>query len=318
MRQALMFAVVCACCLAGAWGEDLPQELQSLQPVLEDETKLVEAIRAFDKTQTPLAVQEIDAAKEEKDKLLSQKKMASAQQRLALVQKAYEIGLSRYDGNARLHNYYGELLYDGFGEQEKAVKEWNTALSLDTKLANAHNNLGLHYFHTGSYRLGIQRMDDALRLEPDNPDFLYNMAQIYLVHWPQIQDIRGWSAKQVYKQAMKYSKKAAKLAPTDYNLVMDYAVNFFAGQRCGVKVSWKKAAEAWQTAREAAPTDEDRFYTWLNEARAWMAGENNKQAILCLNAALTLKPDNELAKNLLKKISDEANKASGKRKNAGR
>ncbi len=293
-------------CAGMALAEELPQELQHLQPLLENEAQLTEAIRAFDKAQTDLAKAEIKAAEEAKEAAVAQSKMAAAKGRFDLVRKAYEIGLGRFPNSARLHNYLGELLYDFLDEQNAAVKEWETALSLDANHGNAHNNLGLHFFHNGDYRMGLHHMDEALRIDAKNPDYLYNMAQLYLVHWPQIQDLRGWSAKKVYRKAMDYSRLAAKYQPNDYDLVVDYAVNFFAGERCEVKVSWKKAAKAWEAARAQARNDTERFYTWLNEARVWLRAGNKEKAAQCLRPALAIHPESTVAQGLLKNIEDES------------
>lgn len=288
--------------LAGA--QELPPELQPLTPFLGDEARLVDDIRAFDKLQTGLAkADEEAAARLPTDEAKS--KREEARKRIGLVRQAYDLGLSHYASNARLHNYYGELLYDWCKEIGAALKEWNTALALDPKLSGAHNNLGLHFFHTGDYRMGLPHMDEALRLDPKNADYLYNMAQLYLVHWPQIQKLRGWRAKRVYREAMNCSRKAAQLRPNDYDLVVDYAVNFFAGQRFAVEVNWEKAAKAWQTARTQTRNDVELFYTWLNEARVWIAAKQNKNAEMCLKAALTIRPESEVAKELLEKVRME-------------
>ena len=301
-------------CAGAAWAQDLPAELQHLQPLLEKEGDLTDAVRAFDEAQTALATNEMTEARDAKDAAVAEEKSSAAKARLKLVRTAYETALGRYPNNARLHNYLGELLYDYFKEQPAAVKEWETALSIDPKHGNAHNNLGLHFFHNGDYKMGLHHMDEALRLDHKNPDYLYNMAQVYLVHWPQIQDLRGWTAEKVYHEAMKCSRKAAEYQPKDYDLVVDYAVNFFAGERCGVKVNWKKAAKAWATARLQARNDTERFYTWLNEARVWIFAKDQDQATKCLRAALVILPDDAVAKALMNKMEQDA-KDKGRDKN---
>ncbi len=55
-------------------------------------------------------------------------------------------------------------------------------------------------------------MEEALEVEPDNPDFLYNATQLYLNFYPQVAKRYEWPKKKVYHEAMKMSRKAAKLA----------------------------------------------------------------------------------------------------------
>jgi len=285
-----------------AAAQELPPELQPLAPLVSDEQALEQAIRDFDKAQTALARQEAATAKNDSTKEMDAVTRASVNAKMQLVRQAYEFGLNYYTSNARLHNYYGELLYDWFGEYTAALKEWNTAFSLDVKYSNPNNNLGLHFIHTGDYRMGFQYLKEALRLDPKNPDYLYNTAQIYLIHWPQVQEIYHWKPKKIYRYAMKCSRNASELSPGDYELAVDYAVNFFAGERFNKNVCWKKAAHAWTRARSLARGEVETFYTWLNEARAWIEARNEKKAIACLNEALKLRPDSEVAKQLLDRI----------------
>ncbi|MEA3366315.1 MAG: hypothetical protein U9Q79_11810, partial [Candidatus Hydrogenedentes bacterium] len=107
--------------------------------------------------------------------------------------------------------------------------------------------------------------------------------------------------KKVYRRAMKMSKKAAELS-NEYELIEDYAVNFFAAEHFQLEADWGDAARAWQWAREEARTDVEEFYTWLNEARVWIEDGKEAKARTCLEEALKLRPESEVAANLLSKL----------------
>jgi len=213
-----------------------------------------------------------------------------------------QYGTQRYDHNAHVRNFYGNVLYDVMGKQEEGVKEWLTAVSLDSKYSDPYNNLGMHYFHIGRYPLGYQNMDKALELDPKSPDYCYNMAQNYLIFRPQTEEYRGWSTKRVYKEAMKLSKKAVKLAPDDYEILQDYAVNFLAAENFNLKVDWKDSIKAWEAARKHAPSTIEQFYTWLNEGRAWRRLENKDEALRCFKEALALQPNSEVTQRLISEL----------------
>ncbi len=217
-----------------------------------------------------------------------------------------ESGLRNYAEDARVRNFRGNILYDNFGKQVEGVKEWHTAISLDSNYSQPYNNLGMHYFHVGRYPLGFQNMDRALELEPKNPDFLFNMAQNYLIFSQEVEKQRGWSKKKVYKEAMKLSSRAVKEAPEDYQLLEDYAVNYLAAENFGIKADWKDAAKAWQAAREYAPTPVKVFYTWLNEGRMWKLAGRNKDALRCFEEAQKIIPDNDVVQRLIDGLDDEA------------
>lgn len=227
-------------------------------------------------------------------------------QHVANLKALSEYSMQRYGHNARVRNFRGTVLYDALGKETEGVKEWLVAVSLDKNYSDPYNNLGMYYFHVGRYTLGFQNMDRALKLEPKNPDYCFNMAQSYLIFRQQTAKARGWSLKKVYKEAMKLSKKAAELAPDDFQILQDYAVNFLAAENFGVKANWHKAAEAWQAARSHAPGKEERFYTWLNEGRVWRYDGDKKNALRCLKEALALRPNSEVTQRLIDKTSSES------------
>jgi len=293
-----------------------PQVVNQLAPLhklMDDEDKVVEALRQFDVTQQALFKMDIDLAaeyNESGDTDAAKAKIAQANHRIELVRKAYEEVLKRYPKNAKALNYYGEILYDRYKDYPKAIECWKTSAVLDSKFSPPLNNLALYDFHFGDHEMGFHYLEKAMKLDPDNPDYLYNAVQIYLIHWPEVQKRKKWSKKHVYKVAMKMSRRAAELLPHDFSLQEDYAVNFFAADRFDIKPDWREAAKAWEKARAQAYKQDDIFYTWLNEARVWKKVGNWERAQSCLKEALAIHPDSTAAKNLLDTVQ-------GKLKNAG-
>jgi tetratricopeptide (TPR) repeat protein len=280
------------------------EELKKLQELGQDEGAFIDALRVLKKEQLELAEQELSQYQKLQNAGSSeaaQEMMKKAQSRVMLAKDAYQLGIRLFGSSARMHNYYGEFLYDELHQTAAALKEWNTAISLDSKLSAAYNNLGIHYFHVGQYSMGLSNLDNALKLDPRNPDYLYNMAQMYLIHAPQIEKQRNWSQKKIYREAMKCSKEAASQAEGDYDLLQDYAVNFSAAENFGLKANWKQAAMAWQKARPHARNPAEVFYTWLNEARSWSSAGQSEKAIAALEGALEVMPGNEVALRLLRK-----------------
>lgn len=296
---------LCIACMPVGQGEEWPESVEHLTAFMQDESRFVDALRAYDKG----LMEEIGAAPHQAYLLKRQGKADEASALLvemkgltADLRKAYEMGLERYSSNARLHNYYGELLYDGYGEVPAALRAWNLALSYDGKLSAAYNNLGLHEIHMGSYEQGLRNLDQALALEKDNPDYNYNMVQTYLVHWPSVKKIRNWKDKKVYREAMRLSKRAAKAAPEDFELQKDYAFNFFLAENFGVSAKWKTAAVAWQQSRELTEKKEELVYAWVSEGRVCINAGLYDNAEACFNEALRLSPDSTRAKGLLEEV----------------
>lgn len=304
------FGAVLLCLSAmPALAADLPPELKFLETIESDEAALVDAGRRFQLQQ--FALMDWDdqliqnyAADGQGDLAATQQE--ETQKRGKLVRTMWEWVLERYPQNARANNYYGEYLFDYSGDEAGGLKHWMTATQIDDDLGPAHNNLGIYYFHTGEYNRGLEHLDRALKLEPDNPDYLYNLAQMYLIHYPQIERITKTPRDKLYKRAMDMSKKAAALLPNDFDIVQDYAVNFFAAENFGIDADWEMAAEAWKRAQAVARTEDERFYALLNEARAWMNGKQPKNAISPLEQAVKLQTDSTVAQQLLAKAREAA------------
>lgn len=282
----------------------LPEELAHLETIASSQEELVRAARRFDRQQQELI--EWDRALIGEYMLESKRDLAATQQaglrkRVDLIRTAWVYVTDRYPNNARALNYYGEFLYDYDKDQNKAVQTWRVAIMLDEKLASAHNNLGIHLFHVGDYNKGLNYLQRALELEDDNSDFLFNMAQMYLVYFPQLGRMLGLSKEKLYKEAMRMSKKAAELAPDDYDILLDYATNFYAAENFGIESDWEKAALAWQGARPHARTEMETFYTFLNEGRTWLRSDKKKNAVKPLEEAAALRPESRVVEQLLNK-----------------
>jgi len=295
----------------------LPEAIQHLAPLYDKQDEFVAALRAWSKIQIAAIGMGMDEAKalaRERKQAEANTKRDSAKDTLKAVRGAYEFALKKYAQDAKLVNAYGELLYDQFGDNPGALKAWNNAIELDSKYAPPYNNLGLDQCHTGSYALGIKNLERALELDKKNPDFMFNIAQIYLIHFPEVEKAKGWSPKKIYDRAMKLSAEATKIDPTDYQLAEDYAVNFFAAENFKVEADWEKAAKAWQQARTLATRPDRVFFTWLNEGRCWLREGNNPQAKTCLEEALKLVPDSGPAKQLLEQASAAPSDKKAKKK----
>ena len=306
----MLLRVLCAAVLVGVAGSGQAQqqaldELEGLRSILDQETAALDALRQYHLTQQELIEWDVDMAQQLRmngDQDAANAKLEEAGNRARLIGVAYGEFMGKYPQNPRGLTYYGEYLYDFTGEKAEAVRNWKLAERLDPELSIPLNNLGIHYCHSGDYSQGLRYFERTLELEPDNPDYLFNIVQIYLTNRQPVKTRYKWNDKKLYREAMKFSKRAAELDPTDFSLIQDYAVNFFAAEAFEVKVDWKEAMSAWVRARELATYPHEVFYTWLNEARAAIKGHHYGRARTCLEEALKLRPDSRVANDLIGKL----------------
>lgn len=286
----------------GAAQESLPDSVKHIEVFADDPDALIDAGLRFQRQQSKLVDWDIGLAKQHannKEHPLARTKAEMVKERIDVVRIVWEYVLSKYPNNPRALNYFGEFWYDIAGEEMKALTYWKRASMLDKQFGLADNNLGVYYFHMGNYRQGLNYLNKALEVDDKNPDYLFNMAQMYLNHFPDIGRMLDRDKKKLYKDAMKFSRDAKKYAPKDFDLAQDYAVNFFAAENFDIEVDWKEAASAWAEARTLAPTTKERYYTLLNEARCLLRANRNESAVPLLEEALEMMPDSDVVQNLL-------------------
>ncbi|MFP6581794.1 MAG: hypothetical protein VCD00_04490 [Candidatus Hydrogenedentota bacterium] len=279
-------------------------EIVSLQKFSDDPVKLVDAARRYQLQQADLTGWDLELAHrhDEADENASRDSKADQiRKRTANMKAVWDYVLGEYPNNPRALNYFGEFWYDYGGDTNKAITYWKRSAALDPSTGFADNNLGLHYFHTGQYKFGHNYLQKALTADETNPDFLFNIAQMYLTYFVQLEEILKKDRKRLFREAMRYSKDAAKYAPDDFEIVQDYAVNFFAGANLGVEVDWKTAADAWVDVRALVTNREQRFYTLLNEGRCWTRDEDSARALERYEQALALRPQSIITQELVVK-----------------
>jgi Flp pilus assembly protein TadD len=165
-----------------------------------------------------------------------------------------------------LENGRSYLMHGQFSE---AITELSTATSLDPKLTEAHNLLGVAYDKRGLADRAKESYEKAVKVEPEDAQALNNL---------------GFSLYQNgnYRAAVDRLKRAVKLAPTD-----DRILNNLGLALCRLG----KFEEAYKHfARAAGP------YTGnLNTARMLERFGRDDEAIKFYEAARRIEPESTLA-----------------------
>jgi len=90
----------------------------------------------------------------------------------------YRAALAKKPNNAQLYNKIGinELQMARFNE---ARKDFERAIKIDGKFADAHNNLGVIYYLQKKYGTAIKRYEEAIKLREDSASFYSNLGAAY-------------------------------------------------------------------------------------------------------------------------------------------
>jgi tetratricopeptide (TPR) repeat protein len=109
----------------------------------------------------------IQQLQEDADRLYKEGQLKSALE-------AYEAITVEAPDHAWAYSRIGAIMaqWDRPDEAETAL---NRALELDPKLAQAHSNLGNIYYNRGDYQGALQKYQDAIAINPDNPVFHQNL-----------------------------------------------------------------------------------------------------------------------------------------------
>ena len=93
----------------------------------------------------------------------------------------------------------------------EAIAELSLAASMDPKLAEAHNLLGVAYHRKGLREMARNSLETALKLNKKDPQILNNLGYLFY-------DLGD------YKRALEPLKKAASLAPNDARILNNLAL----------------------------------------------------------------------------------------------
>lgn len=188
----------------------------------------------------------------------------------------------RTDGSAREHMESGrDFLLEG--RYNEAISELSTAVSLDPKLTEAHNLLGVAYDKKGFADRAKESFERAVKLEED-AETLNNL---------------GFSLYQNgnYRAAIDRLKRAAKLAPNDERILNNLGLAYC---RLG------KVDEAYKAfARATGPLTGN-----LNTAKMMERFGREDDAIRYYEAARQIDPNNTIALRRLADLYERVGRAS--------
>jgi len=122
---------------------------------------------------------------------------------ILMARKMYREAIETYkegpNDSAVLANKTG-IAYHQLMELDSAKKQYERAIKLDPKYAEAINNLGTVYYAHKSYRRAVKEYKKALRITPESAAFLSNLGTAYY-------------ARRQYKEASLMYEKALQIDP---------------------------------------------------------------------------------------------------------
>ncbi|BCA79476.1 XrtA/PEP-CTERM system TPR-repeat protein PrsT [Desulfuromonas sp. AOP6] len=189
------------------------------------------------------------------------------QKRLEDAISQVQIALAKYPENGLAWNILGSA-HMALGQYDKAMAEFNRAITLDPKLADVHLKKGLFNLSRGEMAQAEEEMVKAVRIAPDVLDTRLILANHYI-------------RQQNYQKALEVLDEGVKGAPQDA-LIYNY--------QAGVLLAQKKIPDAisrLKAAKEASPL---YFTPYFNLANLYLSQEKYDEALAELSAVLSLEP----------------------------
>lgn len=202
------------------------------------------------------------------------------------------------------------LVEDDAGNKEQAATYYKRAISHDDTYAQAHSNIAGYYYDKKDYDTAISHLQTAVSLDPKNKDYATNLVKardalaesipVPLEVKKQREDIAAVLSEARGRAttlndtagAITIIEDALKRYPSDARLLNDVGVLYMS------RGDNKKSIEYLLQASKIIQSDPDIY---LNLAHAFLQNGEKRRAAAALRLAIQLKPDFEVAKELLKK-----------------
>jgi tetratricopeptide (TPR) repeat protein len=199
--------------------------------------------------------------------------------------RKYQESLNYLDEALKLDNFNAKayfmkgMNFKETGDTAKAISSMQTAVEQDNTYYNAYVQLGL-LFSAQHNKLGEDYFNNALRLQPENPEVLYDLARLF--------------------QDEKRYKEAAAL----YEHMLNINKNFFDAQYnlAVIQVDIKNYPEALKRFSDAIAMQPKNPKSYYGRGYTYQLQGDLQNAAADYRYTLTLDPDFQLAKQRLEEM----------------
>jgi Tfp pilus assembly protein PilF len=181
------------------------------------------------------------------------------------VRRAYEQFLRAHPRHAAARISYGALLFQN-GEEQAAVKQWESAARADPKNPDSWTSLAHYYQHRGPVKKAFHNYAKAIELRPNEPAYIRSLAGCVYVFRKDAREYYRITEHEVFRKAIQLYRRALEVDPKNFELATELAESFYLMKPFPAT----EALAAWNDALKLAETDFQRESVYLHMARVAM------------------------------------------------
>ncbi len=200
-------------------------------------------------------------------------------ERLEPMDKAYADFLRRHPNHARARLSYGCFLNDK-GDEAGAQVQWEKALELEPRNADAYNNLAGRYSEIGPAKKAFEYYSRAIELNPAQALYYHNFADAIYVLRSHAMTNYVLTEQQVFSKALGLYSNAVWLEPRNFTFASDWAQTYYAIK----PLPYAEALGSWTNALRIASNEDEREKVYLHLARLKMLAGQLGEARAQLNS----------------------------------
>lgn len=195
----------------------------------------------------------------DRDTSMSKTDSVSLQRKIESLWTEYMIDNPR-DADALI--IYGKFLRS-IGENSRAYAAFKKADSIDGGIAVVKQQMATYEAEEGIWREAYSHMKKAVELEPDNPVYLAQLAQLILIFRQVMMNDGGYGQSDLDAEMMSCYARAAELQPESVQAQRNYALAFYdAG-----KADWSAALAQWEKVLSMVELNLEKQTALTNKAR---------------------------------------------------
>jgi len=195
------------------------------------------------------------------------------------VIEKYETFLKRHPGHVKGHLAFASFLGE-FGLSEKARRHLDEALRLAPDDPVALNNVANYYGEHGPATKAFEMYEKAIALRPNESTYYRNCASVILLYRPEARLFYQLPDEQaVFAKALALYRRARSLKPDDFLLASQLAQTLYHIR----PFPYREAVEAWEATLKLARNPAEREGVLIHLARVHIREKKFDAARACLD-----------------------------------